>query len=93
MQTLSHGAIRAATPGKRGPPLPMPSPTLAAAERLEAALERLLAAIEAREAAREAPTRDMVPRAEVEALSARLDDALARLRLAMAEQTPGGAEP
>jgi len=63
---------------------------LAAAERLEAALERLLAAIEAREAL----ARDMVPRAEVEALSARLDDALARLRAAVAEQQPqSGSEP
>lgn len=75
---------------------------LAAAERLEAALERLLGAIEAREAARaaahEAALRDMVPRAEVEALSARLDDALARLRAALqdqvaADQPPGRAEP
>ncbi len=76
---------------------------LAAAERLEAALDRLLDAIEAREAARdaarEALLRDMVPRAEVETLSARLDDALARLRAALheqaaaAEQVPGGADP
>lgn len=67
---------------------------LAAAERLEAALERLLAAIEAREARREAALRemreDMVPRSEVAVLSARLDDALARLRSALAER--GGAE-
>lgn len=70
---------------------------LAAAERLEAALDRLLDAIAAREAAREAALRemrdDMVPRAEVEALSARLDDALARLRAAMAEQGQGESEP
>jgi len=65
---------------------------LAAAERLEAALERLLAAIERREAERQLAYRemqgDMVPRAEVEALSARLDEALARLREALAEDAP-----
>ena len=68
--------------------------TLLAADRLETALERLVVALEAREArlleAREASLLearggtaepgDMVPRAEVERLSARLDAALGRLR-------------
>ncbi|UPY35269.1 hypothetical protein [Sediminicoccus sp. KRV36] len=62
--------------------------TLLAAERLEAALERLATSLEARLAAPPAATRqeagaapqDMVPRAEVERLSARLDEALGRLR-------------
>ncbi|TCH99761.1 hypothetical protein EJV46_03565 [Roseococcus sp. SYP-B2431] len=66
--------------------------TLLAAERLEAALERLAEALEARFAAMPEPAPapppvgpgtapgDMVPRAEVERLAARLDEALARLR-------------
>jgi hypothetical protein len=65
------------------------SPAIAAAERLELAIERLVAALGAREAAREAAIEaEMVPRAEVEALSARLDEALARLRAALAEPEP-----
>jgi hypothetical protein len=56
---------------------------LAAADRLEAALERLFALLEARFSEVE---QDMVPRAEVEALSLRLDETLERLRAALAEQ-------
>jgi hypothetical protein len=63
--------------------------TLLAAERLEAAVERLIAAVEERltaPAPRPAPVPpDMVPRAEVEALAARLDETLARLRAALDE--------
>ena len=56
---------------------------LEAADRLESALERLFALLEARFASVE---EDMVPRAEVEALSARLDETLERLKAALAEQ-------
>ena len=56
---------------------------LAAADRLDAALERLFALLETRFAEVE---RDMVPRAEVAALSARLDETLERLRATLAEQ-------
>lgn len=56
---------------------------LEAADRLEAALERLFALLERRFAEVD---RDMVPRAEVEALSARLDETLERLRATLAEQ-------
>ncbi|HZH47816.1 MAG TPA: hypothetical protein VEY31_14380 [Roseococcus sp.] len=56
---------------------------LAAADRLEAALEHLFALLEARFSEVE---QDMVPRAEVEALSLRLDETLERLRAALAEQ-------
>ena len=65
--------------------------TLHAADRLEAALERLAVALEARLAApmAEMPA-DMVPRAEVDRISARLDEALARLRLLLGEDA--GAE-
>lgn len=68
----------------------MPEPTassnelaLEAADRLESALERLFALLEARFSSVE---QDMVPRAEVEALSARLDETLERLKAALAEQ-------
>lgn len=70
--------------------------TLRAAERLEAALERLAEVLEARLAAPPAPpvetapaADDMVPRAEVERLSARLDEALARLRSLLGEDAGG----
>lgn len=56
---------------------------LEAADRLESALERLFALLESRFSQVE---QDMVPRAEVEALSARLDDTLERLKAALAEQ-------
>ena len=56
--------------------------TLRAADRLEAALERLFLAMEARLAQ---PSGDMVPRAELEVLSGRLDEALGRLRLLLGE--------
>lgn len=56
---------------------------LEAADRLESALERLFALLEARFSQVE---QDMVPRAEVEALSARLDETLERLKAALAEQ-------
>ena len=61
--------------------------TLRAADRLEAALERLALALEVRLAAPPLPpgTEDMVPRAEVERHSARLDEALGRLRTLLGE--------
>ncbi|MDB5412122.1 MAG: hypothetical protein JWR10_457 [Rubritepida sp.] len=69
--------------------------TLLAAERLEDALDRLATALEARFAAPpladaapladSAPPADMVPRAEVERLTARLDEALARLRMILGD--------
>ena len=78
--------------------------TLRAADRLEAALERLAVALEARMAApaleaRSAapvvasmagPSEDMVPRAEVDRISARLDEALGRLRILLGDDV--GAE-
>ncbi|MFL1462143.1 hypothetical protein ACI6QG_08075 [Roseococcus sp. DSY-14] len=63
-----------------------PDPALAALDRLEAALDSLFDRIEARFARLE---EDRVPRAEVEDLSRRLDEALGRLKLAMSE----GEEP
>lgn len=66
--------------------------TLRAADRLEAALERLALALEARLAAPPAALHlpdDMVSRAEVAHLSARLDAALERLRALLGED--GGA--
>jgi len=60
--------------------------TLMAAARLEAAVEGLAAALERRRA-----TNDGVPRAEVDALAARLDAALGRLRVALRE--PDDADP
>jgi len=85
---------RAATPAPREHALDSNDITLLAADRLEAALERLAAALEARlaappPAAAMAATEDMVSRAEVAALSARLDAALERLRALMGED--GGA--
>lgn len=62
-----------------------------AAERLEAAVERLAGALEAWRAARlrqaeaDAQAGGTVPRAELEALSAQLDDTLVRLRGALDE--------
>jgi hypothetical protein len=67
--------------------------TLRAADRLEVALERLAAALEARLAAPpsgQQPPADMVPRAEVALLTARLDAALERLRGVLGED--GGAD-
>ncbi len=75
--------------------------TLRAADRLEAALERLALVLEARLAApalearlaapapvvasMAGPSTDMVPRAEVERISARLDEALGRLRMLLGD--------
>jgi len=71
--------------------------TLRAADRLEAALERLAAAIDLRMAelrdASAATSSDMVPRAEVERLTARLDEALARLRTILGEDLGGDLSP
>ena len=62
-------------------------PSLQAAQRLELAVEKLAAAIEKRlaamQAAAAAAAADSVPRAEVLALSARLDQAMNQLRAAM----------
>ena len=62
-------------------------PALQAAQRLELAVERLAVAIEKRigqiQAAAIAAAADSVPRAEVLALSARLDQAMNQLRGAM----------
>ena len=63
-----------------------PDPALAAIDRLESALERLFDLLEARFARME---QERVPRAEVEELSRRLDEALERLKATMAE--PGEA--
>ncbi len=66
---------------------------LLASERLESAVERLATALDGWRAARarelqalRASTADMVPREELEALSAQLDDTLVRLRGALDEQ-------
>jgi len=66
--------------------------TLRAADRLEAALERLALVLEARLAApapvaasMAGPSTNMVPRAEVERISARLDEALGRLRMLLGD--------
>ncbi|MBX6741527.1 MAG: hypothetical protein IRY87_05700 [Acetobacteraceae bacterium] len=63
-------------------------PLMQAAARLEAAVERLAQALPAALAhAHPAPDRsDMVPRAEVAALAARLDATIARLRAAMQDE-------
>lgn len=61
--------------------------TLRAADRLEAALERLAAALEARLAMPPPEAADMVPRAEVAQLSAKLDAALERLRAVLGEDS------
>ncbi len=62
-------------------------PALQAAQRLELAVEKLAVAIERRfeqmRAAAAAAAADSVPRAEVLALSARLDQAMNQLRGAM----------
>ncbi len=90
---------RAVTSSAREHALDSNDITLRAADRLEAALERLAFALEARlDAPAPAPAqaspvhhpvKDMVPRAEVVQLSARLDAALERLRALMGED--GGA--
>jgi len=71
--------------------------TLIAMDRLEAALEHLALVLQARlaaslppAAATVEPPADMVPRAEVERISARLDEALGRLRMLLGEDA--GAE-
>lgn len=63
-------------------------PLMQAAARLEAAVERLAQALPAALArAHAAPDQsDMVPRAEVAALAARLDATIARLRTAMQDE-------
>lgn len=72
----------AASSRAAGGGLAEPDVTLAAAERLEAAVERLARALEAM---RPPPRGDMVPRAELAALAARLEETLARLRAALEE--------
>ncbi|RVT96364.1 hypothetical protein EOD42_14765 [Rhodovarius crocodyli] len=65
-------------------------PAFQAAQRLEIAVEKLVGAIEGRLAAMQAAAAqaaaDSVPRAEVAALSARLDAAMAQLRQALMGQ-------
>jgi hypothetical protein len=56
-------------------------PVILAAARLEAAVERLAAAL-----ARTRPPEDMVPRAEVDALTTRLEATIARLKAALRDQ-------
>jgi hypothetical protein len=66
--------------------------TLVAAERLETAVERLASALQGwrsarlREQAQHAAAGDTVPQAELEALSAQLDETLIRLRGTLDEQ-------
>lgn len=57
-------------------------PALLAIDRLEAALERLFDGLEARFARME---EERVPRAEVEELSRRLDEALGKVKAALTE--------
>jgi len=63
---------------------------LQAAQRLELAVEKLAVAIERKfaqmQAAAQAAAAESVPRAEVVALSARLDQAMAQLRMAMLDE-------
>lgn len=63
---------------------------LQAAQRLELAVEKLAAAIERKsahmQASAQAAAAESVPRAEVVALSARLDQALSQLRTAMLDE-------
>lgn|GEM_PF-1641665 len=63
---------------------------LQAAQRLELAVEKLALAIERKfaqmQAAAHAAAAESVPRSEVVALSARLDQALAQLRTAMLDE-------
>lgn len=62
-------------------------PVAGAAARLEAAVERLAGAL-----ARPRVPADAVPRAEVEALTQRLEATIARLKAALREQEPGEDE-
>jgi hypothetical protein len=63
------------------------SDTIASAMmRLEAALDRLGRAVEARRAATPPIEGDMVPKAAVAALAARLDTTIARLRANLEDQ-------
>jgi hypothetical protein len=67
-------------------------PMVVAATRLEAAVERLADRLtEVLSRTRPAEQAEMVPQAEVLALAERLDDAIARLRVAVAEELRGGA--
>ena len=65
-------------------------PLTVAATRLEAAIERLAASLARPRAPqdmlRPGAAADMVPRAEVEALTLRLEATIARLKAALAEQ-------
>lgn len=78
MPTLFRGLRHGVEPCRRERGLAQPDITLLAAARLEAAVERLAQALAARVA-------DGVPREEVAALAARLDETLARLRAALDE--------
>ena len=64
---------------------------MVSAIRLEAAVERLAEALSRPRPATAAPA-DMVPRAEVEALTARLETTIARLKAALAEQDDAAEE-
>ncbi len=101
--TLAHLHVNAFThealtrPAPRETDLDQNDLTLIAMDRLEAALEHLALVLQARlaaslppAAATVGPPADMVPRAEVERISARLDEALGRLRMLLGEDA--GAE-
>lgn len=62
-------------------------PLVTAAARLEAAVERLAMAL-----TRPRPVEDAVPRAEVEALTMRLEGTIQRLKAALREQDGLGEE-
>lgn len=85
MSTLSHVEGRPVQPCQRENGVAGNDIHLLAAARLEAAVERLAAALDATRASsrHQAAAEDAVPKAEVEALAARLDDTLARLRSAL----------
>jgi len=85
MSTLSHVEGRPVQPRQREAGLAGNDINLLAAARLEAAVERLAAALDAARASsrRRATDDDAVPKAEVEALAAKLDETLARLRSAL----------
>jgi hypothetical protein len=85
MSTLSHVEGRPVQPCQRETGVAGNDINLLAAARLEAAVERWASALEAARLAnrRHASVANMVPKAEVEALAAKLDETLARRRSAL----------